>query len=60
MEERKEEKHDCKSKFQVYERFEVINSIRAVSVQMSSTRLPKVTHHLETFEIIMKHLTLNA
>jgi hypothetical protein len=60
MEERKEEKHDCKSKFQVYEIFEVINSIRPVSVQMLSTRLSKVTHHLETFETIMKHLTLNA
>jgi hypothetical protein len=34
--------------------------VRPVSMQMSWTQLPRVTHHLKTFEIIMKHLTLNA
>jgi hypothetical protein len=34
--------------------------LRPVSLQMSRRRLPRVTHHLKTFETIMKHPTLNA
>ena len=57
MEERKEEKHDCKSKFQVYEIFEVINSIRPVSVEGvmdTSTKFATSAFQHDN------HVTLNA
>ncbi|CAL4958163.1 unnamed protein product [Urochloa decumbens] len=34
--------------------------VRPVSMQVSWTQLPRVTHHLKMFETVMKHPSLNA